>query len=95
MTGVQTCALPIFPSLAAAPLQLVDVLDDPALRWLLGAGATVGIAVMALALVPSVARSGVRLRFRPDVRHPAVRSLTRMSAWTLGYVAAKQSAGDR
>ncbi|MFZ9628858.1 MAG: murein biosynthesis integral membrane protein MurJ [Ilumatobacteraceae bacterium] len=85
-------SLLLVPSLATAPLQLTDVLDNGALRWLLGGGATIGIAVMALALGPSVARCGVPIRFRPDLRHPAVRSLSRMSAWTLGYVAANQVA---
>ncbi|MEY4607471.1 MAG: hypothetical protein RLY45_2231 [Actinomycetota bacterium] len=82
----------VVPSVARAPLALADVLDDGRLRWLLGGGTTLGIAVMALAMLPAVARLGITLRFRPDVRHPAVRSLLRMSAWTLGYVAANQVA---
>lgn len=69
---------------------LADVLDGGSLSWLLGGGATVGIAVMALALVIPLVRSGVRLHFRPDFRHPAVRRLRNLSGWALGYVAANQ-----
>ena len=66
--------------------------DDAGFRLLLSVGATVGIAVMALSLVPALIRAGVRLRFRPAWRHPAVRKLVTLSAWTLGYVAANQVA---
>jgi len=59
-------------------------------RLLLGLGTTAGVAVMALAHWPSVRRLGGRLRFRLDLRHPAVRKLAGLSAWTLGYVAVNQ-----
>jgi putative peptidoglycan lipid II flippase len=70
--------------------ELSDIDDVGALKWVLGLGATAGIATMALILVPAVKRAGVRLRFRPDWRHPAVRTLLRLSGWTLGYVIANQ-----
>jgi putative peptidoglycan lipid II flippase len=70
--------------------ELSDIDDVGALKWVLGLGATAGIATMALILVPAVRRTGVRLRFRPDWRHPAVRTLLRLSGWTLGYVIANQ-----
>ena len=41
---------------------------------------------------PRSCRAGVRLRFRPGWRHPAVRKLLTLSGWTLGYVAANQVA---
>ena len=41
---------------------------------------------------PRCRRAGVRLRFRPQWRHPAVRKLVTLSGWTLGYVAANQVA---
>lgn len=85
-------ALLAVPSMASAPLALADVLDDPGLRWLLGGGTTLGIAAMAVAMIPAIARLGIGLRFQPRFRHPAVRSLVTMSAWTLGYVAANQVA---
>ncbi|MBI4936488.1 MAG: murein biosynthesis integral membrane protein MurJ [Actinobacteria bacterium] len=71
---------------------LQDVLDDSQLRWLLGGGATLGIAVMAFALVPALMAAKVRLRFKPDFRHPAVATLRTLSGWALGYVVANQIA---
>jgi putative peptidoglycan lipid II flippase len=82
----------IVPRVAAAPVGLDDVLSDRSLRLLLGLGATAGIATMAVALVPAIVRAGVRVPLHLDLRHPAVRSLRQMSAWTLGYVAANQVA---
>ena len=71
---------------------LVDVLTNDTLRWTLGLGATIGISVMALALMPSVFGTTARLRFNPDFKHPAVRQLRSLSGWALGYVAANQVA---
>ncbi|MBK5221918.1 MAG: murein biosynthesis integral membrane protein MurJ [Acidimicrobiia bacterium] len=71
---------------------LVEASADSRLLLLLGLGTTAGVAAMALALVPSLLRQQVRLRFRPDVRHPAVRSLLALSGWTVGYVVANQVA---
>jgi putative peptidoglycan lipid II flippase len=87
------CSLLAVPSVldGSAPT-LQSILDDPALRWLLGLGATGGIALQALVLVPAVHRAGIRMRFRVDLRHPAVRRLIALSGWTLGYVAANQVA---
>jgi len=65
---------------------------DAGFRLLLSLGATFGIAVMAVSLVPALIRAGVRLRFRPAWRHPAVRKLLTLSGWTLGYVLANQVA---
>lgn len=72
--------------------ELIEVLTNDRLRWTLGLGATVGIAVMALAVLPALTRANVPLHFNPDFRHPAVRQLVRLSAWTFGYVAANQIA---
>ena len=69
-----------------------DVITDDRLRWTLGLGATAGIATMALALIPAVLRTGFRFRPVWNWRHPAVRRLLTMSAWTLGFVAANQVA---
>ena len=71
---------------------LADVLHNTSLRWVLGWGATIGIALMAIALVPLMLSNGQRLRFRPDFRHPAVVRLRKASGWALGYVAANQVA---
>lgn len=71
---------------------LQDVLDNSMLRWVLGGGATIGIAVMALGLVPALIAAKVKLRFRPDFKSPAVRTLRTLSGWALGYVVANQIA---
>ena len=71
---------------------LNDALADTRILWVLGGGTTLGIAVMALSLYPVVRRAGVRLRFRFDLKHPAVRKVMRLSGWTLGYVLANQVA---
>jgi putative peptidoglycan lipid II flippase len=72
--------------------QIEQVLTDDRLRWTLGLGATLGIASMALALLPAMARTG--FRFRPNFAfgHPAVRKLLSLSFWTVGFVAANQVA---
>ncbi|HSL56287.1 MAG TPA: lipid II flippase MurJ, partial [Acidimicrobiales bacterium] len=66
--------------------------DETGLLLVLGLGTTAGVAVMGLALLPSLARQRVRLRFRPDWRHPAVRTVVRLSGWTVGYVVSNQIA---
>ncbi len=73
---------------------IADLQADTSLLVLLGLGTTAGIALMALALIPALRRSGVQLRFTPDRRHPAVRRAMRLSAWTFGYVIANQVAGQ-
>ena len=71
---------------------LQEALDNDRLRWILGGGATLGIAIMALALLPALTAAGVRLRFRPSFGHPAVKELRTLSGWALGYVVANQVA---
>jgi putative peptidoglycan lipid II flippase len=73
--------------------QLDDVLRNDALRWSLGLGATAGIAVMAIALLPALLSSGAApLGFKLDFRHPAVTQFRKLSGWALGYVVANQAA---
>ena len=69
---------------------IASVTSDPALMWLLGLGTTAGIAAMALVLIPAMRAADIRLRWRPDWRHPAVRRIVRLSGWTLAYVAVNQ-----
>ena len=59
---------------------------------LLGIGTTAGVALQALALVPSMARAGLRLRFVWRPRDPAVRTIMALSGWTFGFVVANQLA---
>jgi len=66
--------------------------DHRGLVLLLGAGTTAGVVAQTLALLPSVRRAGLRLRWRPDVRHEAVRTIVQLSGWTFGLVVANQVA---
>jgi putative peptidoglycan lipid II flippase len=56
----------------------------------LGLGTTLGVAAMALALLPGLYRSGVRLRFVPDWGEPRLRLAARLGGWVLGYAVANQ-----
>ncbi len=60
--------------------------------YLLGIGTTAGVAAMAVALLPAIKRADVNLRwdFRP--RHPAVKSIMKLSGWTIGFAVANQVA---
>jgi putative peptidoglycan lipid II flippase len=69
-----------------------SVLADPVLVVLLGLGTTAGVVAMALVLLPAVTHAGGDFRWHWAPRHPAVRKLTRLSGWTVGYVAANQVA---
>ena len=69
-----------------------DVAGHSARLWLLGGGTTAGIALMTVALWPSLRRSGWRWRWRWRPRDPAVRKIVSLSGWTLGYVVANQVA---
>jgi putative peptidoglycan lipid II flippase len=66
--------------------------DDLGLLLLLGLGTTAGIVAMALALVPAIARAGIRLRPVFDWRDPGIRTIVRLSGWTAGYVITNQIA---
>ncbi len=68
------------------------VRNDLGLLLLLGIGTTAGIVVMALVLIPAIARAGVRLHFVLAWRDPAIRTILRLSGWTAGYVITNQLA---
>ncbi|MGH9042857.1 MAG: murein biosynthesis integral membrane protein MurJ, partial [Acidimicrobiia bacterium] len=80
------------PALLDGTPTLDQVRDDTGLIVLLGLGTTAGIAAMALALLPALRRTGVRLRPVFSWRHPAVRKVVALSGWTAGYVASNQLA---
>ena len=68
----------------------VDTVSNNALAWI-GAGTTLGVALLAAVHLPALrAVSAGRLRLRVRFRHPAVRQLLRMGAWTFGYVVVNQ-----
>ncbi|MFZ9929860.1 MAG: murein biosynthesis integral membrane protein MurJ [Ilumatobacteraceae bacterium] len=71
-------------------IPLAEVLNSPSFRWLLGLGATGGIVLQALVLLPAIHRAGLNFRFRFRPRHPAVKRLLALSGWTFGYVMANQ-----
>lgn len=79
-------------SLRGQTWELADVLTDGRLRWTLGLGATGGIAAMAVLVVAAAVRSGAPIRPAWQWRHPVVRKLLSLSAWTFGFVAANQVA---
>jgi len=59
---------------------------------LLGLGTTAGVVAQLLALLPSLRRAGLHLRWQPRLRHPAVRTILGLSGWTVGLVVANQVA---
>lgn len=71
---------------------LNDVVNNSTFFMLLTLSATSGIAVMALALYPSIRRTDFSFRFTPSINHPAVRSMLQLSLWTFGYVVTNQIA---
>src|SRR5579863_5228984 len=62
------------------------------LIYLLGIGTTVGVAFQAIALIPSMRRAGLRLRFVWRPHDPAIQKIFRLSGWTFGFVLANQLA---
>jgi putative peptidoglycan lipid II flippase len=71
---------------------LAGVADHRGQLLLLGLGTTAGVIAQAALMVPSLRRAGLRLEWRPDFRHEAVRTILRLSGWTFGLVAANQIA---
>jgi putative peptidoglycan lipid II flippase len=59
---------------------------------LLGLGTTAGVALQAVALVPSMHRSPLRLHLVWRPSDPAVRGILSLSGWTFGFVLANQIA---
>lgn len=80
------------PRVIDGRLTVDRVNDDSGLLLLLGLGTTAGIAAMGLALLPALRAARIRLRFVPSIRHAAVRTMLRLSGWTVGYVIANQVA---
>lgn len=90
---VVICSLLYVPTLLGQrpeSIPLAEVLNSPSFRWLLGLGATGGIALQALVLLPAIHRAGLNVRFRLAPAHPAVKRLLALSGWTFGYVMANQ-----
>jgi putative peptidoglycan lipid II flippase len=82
----------VLPQLTSRPITVAEISSDPFLLLFIGLGTTAGIAAMGLALLPAVHRAQIHLRFLPAWRHAAVRTMVRLSGWTVGYVIANQVA---
>lgn len=63
-----------------------SVNDHPGQQLLLGLGTTAGVLAMTLMYLPALRRLPGRIRMRVDFRHPMVRRLAVLSAWTIAYV---------
>lgn len=90
---VVICSLlyvPVLLNRSTESIPMAEVLNSPSFHWLLGLGATGGIALQALVLLPAIHRAGLNFRFRLRPRHPAVKRLVALSGWTFGYVMANQ-----
>lgn len=59
---------------------------------LLGAGTTAGVVIQVLCLAPALRKAGFKWRLRFDFRNLPLRTIRRMAAWTLLFVAANQIA---
>lgn len=69
---------------------LASVAGTSTLAWL-AFGTTLGVAVQAMLLVPSLLRADLwRLSLRLDLRDPALRAISRLGSWTLLVVVANQ-----
>nr|WP_283250913.1 murein biosynthesis integral membrane protein MurJ [Rhabdothermincola salaria] len=90
---VVICLFLALPRFAGGDQPTFDqVRDDTGLLLLLGLGTTAGIVAMTVVLWPAMRHAGIKLRWRFELRNPAVRQVVRLSAWTLGYVLANQVA---
>jgi putative peptidoglycan lipid II flippase len=76
----------------ARSLALGDIRHDSRALALLGLGTTAGYLVQALAQLPALRAAGGHLTWVWDLRHPAVRTVARLSGWTFGFVASNQVA---
>lgn len=63
---------------------------DDGQSLLLGIGTTLGVVAMAAALLPSLARAGVRPRLRWNLSDPRLRTAARLGGWVFAYAAANQ-----
>jgi putative peptidoglycan lipid II flippase len=93
LNNVVVCvALLWFSQRAGRNPTVEQVVNDTTLLWLLGAGTTLGIVAMTVALWPSLRRARAGWRWRWEPRNAAVRKVASLSGWTLAYVVANQVA---
>jgi len=83
--------LAAFAAIERAP-SIGAIEGNTSLLLLLGLGTTAGVALQAVALVPSMRRSSLRLHFVWRPSDPAVKGILSLSGWTFGFVLANQVA---
>jgi putative peptidoglycan lipid II flippase len=76
----------------AAWTDAARVRNELGLLLLLGIGTTAGVVAMAFVLFPAIRRARIHLRPVFSWRDAGVRTIVRLSGWTLGYVATNQLA---
>lgn len=72
--------------------QLSDITETGSFFTLLTLSTTLGVAAMAIMLIPAITRADISWTFRPNFRHPAVKRLFQLSLWSFGYVVTNQIA---
>ncbi len=90
LCNIVTIAAVVATGVMARSLTLSSFGRDEAAIVVLGLGTTAGYLVQLGAQLPALVRTGVRLRPVWDPGHPAVRTVLRLSLWTLGSVLANQ-----
>ena len=71
-------------------LSLAGVRRDTGALVFLGLGTTAGVAAMAAVQLTGLRKAKVALRLLWEPRHPAVRTVLRLSGWTFAFTAANQ-----
>ena len=90
LNNVVVIATGVLFILASGPGSTEAATIEPWQVWLLGGGTTLGIAVQALVLLPSLRRAGVPIRPRWGWRDTGLREAGTLSLWVVGYVAVSQ-----
>jgi putative peptidoglycan lipid II flippase len=80
------------PLVVGSPAGAAAILAHRSWLLLLGIGTTAGVVLQAAALVPALRAAHLQLRWRPRFGHDAVRTVVRLSGWTVGVVVANQVA---
>ena len=76
----------------ADQLTLAGMQRERSALLVLGLGTTAAFVVQAVVQVLALRGTGLRLRPRWDLAHPAVRQVVRLSGWTVGFTIANQVA---
>lgn len=89
LTNVVTIVGLLLVKASFSVISIDEAASSGRMRLWLGLGATLGVAAMALALLPSLREAGAP-RPRLDLKHPAIAEVLRLSTWTAGYVIVNQ-----